>query len=117
MKIGELSKLTGVSTSTIRFYEKHGLIPTVTRRRNGYRSYDDLAVSRLQTIANCRELGFSLSEIRKALPKSMADMMDTHVAITNLERKIDQVSQQISQLRALRTKLRSKLDQELRWQR
>ena len=41
MRIGELSKRTGISTSRIRFYEKHDVLPKPTRNGNGYRTYPD----------------------------------------------------------------------------
>src|ERR1700733_8746463 len=39
MRIGELSRRTGISTSRIRFYEKHNVLPKPTRNGNGYRTY------------------------------------------------------------------------------
>jgi MerR family transcriptional regulator, copper efflux regulator len=44
MRIGELSRQTGISTSRIRFYEKHALLPKAIRAGNGYRAYPDTAV-------------------------------------------------------------------------
>ena len=40
-KVGEISKLTGVKSGTIRFYEKCGFLKEVARLPNGYRTYDD----------------------------------------------------------------------------
>ena len=39
MRIGELSGRTGISTSRIRFYERHDVLPKPTRNGNGYRTY------------------------------------------------------------------------------
>ncbi|MEL0028176.1 MAG: MerR family DNA-binding transcriptional regulator, partial [Perlucidibaca sp.] len=39
MNIGELATLTGLTRSRIRFYESKGLLTTVERADNGYRSY------------------------------------------------------------------------------
>ena len=41
MRIGELSRRTGISTSRIRFYEKHDVLPEPIRDENGYRTYPD----------------------------------------------------------------------------
>jgi DNA-binding transcriptional MerR regulator len=41
MRIGELSRRTGISTSRIRFYEKHAVLPKPIRGENGYREYPD----------------------------------------------------------------------------
>jgi DNA-binding transcriptional MerR regulator len=49
MKIGELSRRSGVSARSLRYYEQHGLL-AAQRESNGYREYDDSAVQRAETI-------------------------------------------------------------------
>ena len=51
----------------IRHYEKIGLIPPPLRRDSGYRDYSSDDVARLRFIANARDLGFSIEEIRGLL--------------------------------------------------
>ena len=65
MKIGELSALTGLATSAIRFYEQSGLLPPAERGRNGYRSYGEPALKRLQAIQLGQRLGFGLDQLRQ----------------------------------------------------
>jgi len=67
MNIGHASKASGVSQRMIRHYEKIGLIPAAARRDSGYRDYSDADVHRLRFIANARDLGFPIEEIRKLL--------------------------------------------------
>jgi Cu(I)-responsive transcriptional regulator len=67
MNIGQASKVTGVSQRMIRHYEKISLIPTAARRDSGYRDYSDVDVHRLRFIANARDLGFPIEEIRRLL--------------------------------------------------
>jgi len=62
MKIGELSKQTGVSIDTIRYYEQRRLIPPAARTQSGYRQYSNDDVSRLKFIVQAKELGFTLAE-------------------------------------------------------
>ena len=69
MRIGQLSGSTGISTSRIRFYERHDVLPKPIREGNGYRKYPDTALKILELIENAQRLGFSLSEIRAALAK------------------------------------------------
>lgn len=64
MKIGELSQKTGISTSTIRFYEERGLLMPPVRTASGYRDYPDSAVHRLLVVQRTKKLGFSLDAIR-----------------------------------------------------
>jgi MerR family transcriptional regulator, copper efflux regulator len=63
MRIGDLAKLTGVSASTIRFYEAQSLLPAAVRLANGYRDYDRRAVEVVKFIDRARSLGFGLREI------------------------------------------------------
>lgn len=71
MNIGELAKRSGLSASTIRFYERAGLLKAVERRANGYRTFPAEAVLTLDLIATAQKAGFSLDEIRSLLPRDL----------------------------------------------
>ncbi|MFC1236828.1 Zn(2+)-responsive transcriptional regulator [Vibrio sp. F74] len=65
--IGELAKKGGVTTDTLRFYEKNGLIQPVGRSDSGYRIYSENSLEQVQFILNSKRLGLSLDEIRELL--------------------------------------------------
>lgn len=67
MNIGDISRETGVTAKTIRYYESIGLIPPAVRRDNGYRAYRANDVEVLRFISRARGLGFSLDEVRGLL--------------------------------------------------
>jgi DNA-binding transcriptional MerR regulator len=67
MKIGELAERSGIPASTIRYYEKEGLLPKAQRGANGYRVYQDHALDRLDLIQLGQNLGFSLDAIRSVV--------------------------------------------------
>lgn len=67
MRIGELAQRTGCQAETIRYYERAGILPQPWRARNNYRSYDQAHYRRLRFVLRCRELGFSLEEVRTLL--------------------------------------------------
>jgi len=67
MNIGQAAEASGVSQRMIRHYEKIGLIPSPPRRDSGYRDYADADVHRLRFVANARDLGFPIEEIRSLL--------------------------------------------------
>ncbi|ARS26672.1 Cu(I)-responsive transcriptional regulator [Sphingomonas sp. KC8] len=67
MNIGAAAEASGVSQRMIRHYEKIGLIPAPPRRDSGYRDYSPADMHRLRFIANARDLGFPVEEIRTLL--------------------------------------------------
>ena len=90
MTIGELAKRTGLTTSRIRFYESAGLLKTVERRPNGYRSYPPDAVLVLDLITTAQNAGFSLDEIRTLLPADL-DQWRHDALIETLRRKVSDI--------------------------
>ena len=64
---GAMAKQTGVNAETIRYYEKIGLMPDPPRSGGGHRVYDETHLRRLSFIRRCRELGFTLDDIRGLL--------------------------------------------------
>jgi len=67
VNIGAASRASGVSERMIRHYEQIGLIPPPARRDSGYRDYGEADVHRLRFVANARDLGFPIEEIRELL--------------------------------------------------
>ena len=65
--IGKLSRLSGVAIETIRYYERIRLMPRPPRSRNGRRSFGSDSLGTLTFVRRCRELGFSLNDIRALL--------------------------------------------------
>lgn len=65
MQIGEISKLTGLSISTLRYYEKHGLLPNINRTSGGIRTFSNADLDTIRMI-NCLKIsGMKISEIKK----------------------------------------------------
>lgn len=67
MRIGELSRATGVSTRSLRYYEEQGLL-TAGRLTNGYREYDEQAVRLVAFIQDLYRAGLSSDIIREIIP-------------------------------------------------
>jgi len=63
----QLANEGGVNVETIRYYERHGLLPQPPRTPSGYRVFSEDAVARLRFIKRSQELGFSLKEIKELL--------------------------------------------------
>ena len=90
MKIGELARRSGLSTSTIRFYESKGLLQAVSRQANGYRDYPLEAVALLNIISNAQQTGFSLDEIRQVLPQDLSHWQHDAL-VAALRRKVSDI--------------------------
>lgn len=71
MTIGELARLAGVTTKTVRFYSNEGLLPTSGRSEAGYRQYKDEDLERLALIRALREAGLDLATIRSILDREV----------------------------------------------
>lgn len=101
MKISEVSKATGLPISTIRYYERVGLIHNdyFVREDNGYRNYSLAIVSHLQFISKLLENGFSIAELLQ-ISDTFGSSPTTEENIQLLRQKIDEVRQKIADLEA-----------------
>ena len=112
MRIGDLAKLTGVSASTIRFYEIQGLLPAAARLANGYRDYDRHAVEIVKFIDQARNLGFGLREVAAHLRLPRGEERKARLQ-AQLEAKLSELDAHIAQVRARRAMI-SDLVEEVR---
>ena len=101
MRIGELAKLTQTVVETIRFYEQAGVLVPPPRTAGGYRNYGADQVQRLTFVRRCRELGFSLDEVRSLL--IIADQSEESCAtVTEIAgAHLDEVRNKLKRLRRL----------------
>jgi DNA-binding transcriptional MerR regulator len=60
---GELARLAGVSTDTLRYYERRGLLPSAPRSASGYRLFPQEALIRVRMIRGALSIGFSVKEL------------------------------------------------------
>ena len=73
MAIGQLSRRTGCSIETIRYYERAGILPPPRRSMARYRLYGADDVTRLRFVRQARELGFPLDAVKALLVLSGSD--------------------------------------------
>ena len=107
MRIGEAARETGTTVKAIRHYEALGLLDTLSRHGR-YRelSTDDLA--RLRLIAHCRELGFSLAEIRQVIGlviDAEPFCPDPAAVIQVVDRRLQAIGEQVARLQRLGKRL------------
>src|SRR5690606_17463932 len=75
LSIQEVSKITGVTSRTLRHYDAVGLLAPSRTGVNGYRFYDDDALVRLQRVLLLRELGLGLDEIAAVLDRETDEVV------------------------------------------
>jgi DNA-binding transcriptional MerR regulator len=100
MKISELAELAGVPPSTVRYYERIGLMPSPPRTGSGYRDYDDEAAARLTFVARAKRIGLTLEQIAEVLPIwDGVNCAATHEEITRLvDAKREEVFERMCEL-------------------
>lgn len=105
MRIGELSRSTGVDVDTIRYYEKAGLLPPPTRAPNGYRDYGTPQLERLAFIRHCRALDMPLAEIARLLDFVAHPQADCGDINQLIDAQLARVRARLQSLRALENQL------------
>ncbi len=105
LSIGYLSEQTGVSTQTIRYYERIHLLPEPKRATNGYRMYDEIDVERLQFIQRARALDFSLDEVSEILAFRDRNEPPCQYVINTMKTQISEIQAHIHDLEQLRDEL------------
>lgn len=71
--IGKVATLAGVSSDTLRYYEKENLLRPTSKTAAGYRLYNDEAVRRIRFIKHAQQCGFTLSDIHELLTLKQTD--------------------------------------------
>ncbi|MCT3030672.1 MerR family transcriptional regulator [Pediococcus parvulus] len=137
MNIKEASEKTGVSSATIRYYEKETLIPAIDRSEAGNREIDERIIRRINFVKQMRAAGMSIENLRRyiqlfdnqedntkeqiaLLNEQMAEIEekrdDLQAAIDHLHFKLnhfyDHVQASEEELRTLERQHQEKLDQD-----
>ena len=107
MRSGELAESAGVSTDTLRHYERIGVLPRPARTAGGYRQYPAEAADRVRMVRQAVALGFSLAELARILrvrDRGGAPCRQVHALAVE---KLAQLDRQIDGLVAMRCQLQT----------
>lgn len=105
MLINELSKRTGISVHTIRFYEKSGLIKGKRNenvKTNKYFHYDEEAVEKLELVRDAKSIGFTISEISQLMDAWFNNKISVAKKIAVLDEKLLSINEKIKQLKEMK---------------
>ena len=107
MKIGDVARAAGVTTSRIRFYERRGLLPPPDRGANGYRTYSPELVGLLRFMNLAQQLGFTLREIAAVRPGTGGHYVACDAALDLLAAKLAAVTMLIAEAEDRRDRIRA----------
>lgn len=105
MKIGEISKITGLSIDAIRFYERSGLIKGPSRTEAGYREYNLDLVEILKFISHCRSLDIPITELKKLLRVRSGNAKSCREANEVINEQLQNLRLRIKELKRLEKQL------------
>jgi DNA-binding transcriptional MerR regulator len=108
---GQLAKLTGVSSDTLRHYERIGVLPPPARAANGYREYPAEALERVLLVRRALFIGFTLDELAQFLRMRDRGEAPCRQVRALAAAKLDAIETQIRDLMALREELRGLLQE------
>jgi DNA-binding transcriptional MerR regulator len=109
LRIGPLAAQAGVSSDTVRHYERLGLLPAPRRAPNGYRQYPESTLQRLTVIRNAVRCGFSLRELAgffRSRQQNSPPCRRVHAVATE---KLAALDAEIRELQVLRKAMRQLL--------
>jgi DNA-binding transcriptional MerR regulator len=107
---GELASLAGVSTDTLRHYERKGVLARPRRSANGYRVYPAGAIERVQLIRRALCVGFTLDELTQILREREKGNTPCQKVRALAAGKLAEVETRLKELMMIRDELRSTLE-------
>lgn len=105
LKIGEVSKRSGIGIETLRFYEKSGILSRPVRSASGYRMYDGEVLERLAFIKRTQVLGFSLEEIRQIISEKSSAHSPCAAMREVVRRRLAELDERMAEMRRYRKEL------------
>jgi DNA-binding transcriptional MerR regulator len=110
LRAGALARLAGVSTDTLRVYERKGLLPRPVRGPNGYRLYSREAATRVRVVRQALALGFTLDELARVFKVRDQGGAPCREVRALAGRKLALLDSRLAELQQARERLRAVLE-------
>ena len=107
VRAGALARAAGVSTDTLRHYERKGVLGAPRRSANGYREYPPEALARVLLVRRALAFGFTLDELARVLRTRERGGAPCREVRALAAGKLEEVESRLRELRALRGELRA----------
>lgn len=108
--IGQLATAAGVPTSTLRYYERSGLLTPDFRTGGNYRGYSADALERLRFIRSAQATGFSLEDVEGLLKLTYSPDPPCDEVLAEMRRRLAELRQKIKELRQVEQALAKSLE-------
>ena len=105
MRSGVLARLAGVSTDTLRYYERQGLLLRPPRDTSGYRRYPPSALARVRVIQQALDAGFTIVDLARVFAQRDAGGAPCREVLRIATARLQELDERIAGLSALRTQL------------
>ena len=110
LSIGEISKITKVPTSKLRFYDKEGLLSPQLKKESRYRYYSSEQLILIKKIVTLRDLGFTIKEIKEFLGNEKNNEKDMEM----IKNVLNRVQEEIKKLKSIEKELLTDLNKKPR---
>lgn len=111
MNIKKVSEQLDISSDTIRYYERIGLVPAISRDKNGVRNFTDIDIQRLDFIKCMRHAGLSIESLHEYMHLySLNDDRTIPARKRILEEEAEKLDERIASLQETRAYLQHKID-------
>ena len=111
LKIGDVSKQSGIGIEALRFYEKSGLLEKPSRTMSGYRVYDADVLERLAFIKQSQALGFSLDEIKQIIDDARTGKSPCAEVREIVRHRLEELDARMREMRRYRKELSQTLEE------
>lgn len=99
--VGEMAKQLNVAASTLRYYDKEGLLPFLERSSSGTRLFNDAAVSWLKTIECLKKTGMPIKDIKHFIDSCMQGDSKINERLSIIESQRDAVIKQMNEMQEM----------------
>jgi MerR family mercuric resistance operon transcriptional regulator len=115
--ISQLANAVGVPTTTLRYYERAGLLRPVRRSQGNYRLYTEQSLHRLKFIRAAQAIGFTLQDILTLLGMESGDAESCPVVQAVIQDRLADITARLKDLRHVQRVLKSALEKCQKMQR
>ena len=110
MNIKKVSEVTGISADTIRYYERIGLMPRVTRNQSGIRDFTEREIGLLEFVRCFRKAGVSVEALIDYVTLLEEGEGTEEARLAILKEQAENLDARLEELRAARERLSYKID-------